>query len=125
MLFTEGRLTVIDGLLTMTVLLGLVLNATLGWWWADPVAGLVIVYYPLKEAHTIYTDTGLASGHGNRRGNRAAGASSRPADRSGLTRLDQPPQLLAMRDRFRFGMMRSPYAASVASFESCWRYSAN
>jgi divalent metal cation (Fe/Co/Zn/Cd) transporter len=25
------------------------LNATLGWWWADPLAGLVIVVYGLKE----------------------------------------------------------------------------
>jgi hypothetical protein len=26
------------------VLVGLVLNATLGWWWADPLAGFVIVF---------------------------------------------------------------------------------
>jgi divalent metal cation (Fe/Co/Zn/Cd) transporter len=31
------------------VLVGLVLNALLGWWWADPLAGLVIVYYGLRE----------------------------------------------------------------------------
>ena len=52
-LITEGRVTTIDGLLAVAVLLGLLLNATLGWWWADPTAGLVIVYYALKEAHTI------------------------------------------------------------------------
>jgi divalent metal cation (Fe/Co/Zn/Cd) transporter len=23
-------------------------NAALGWWWADPLAGLVIVYYGLR-----------------------------------------------------------------------------
>jgi divalent metal cation (Fe/Co/Zn/Cd) transporter len=33
---TEGRVTMIDGILAVAVLLGLVLNAGLGWWWADP-----------------------------------------------------------------------------------------
>jgi len=54
-LLTEGRVTAIDGLLATAVLLGLALNATLGAWWADPIAGLVIVFYGLKEAHTIFT----------------------------------------------------------------------
>jgi divalent metal cation (Fe/Co/Zn/Cd) transporter len=31
------------------VLVGLVLNATLGWWWADPAAALVIVGYGVRE----------------------------------------------------------------------------
>lgn len=51
-LITESRVTVIDGLLASAVLLGLVLNATFGWWWADPVAGLVIVYYAIREARS-------------------------------------------------------------------------
>jgi divalent metal cation (Fe/Co/Zn/Cd) transporter len=55
-LTTEGRVTVIDGLLAVAVLLGLVLNAVLGWWWADPAAGLVIIYYAIKEARTVHTD---------------------------------------------------------------------
>ena len=46
---TEARVTVIDGLLAGTVLIGLVLNAVFGWWWADPLAALVIVYYGLRE----------------------------------------------------------------------------
>lgn len=46
---TEGRVTAIDGLLATAVLVGLVLNAALGWWWADPVAGYVIVVYGVKE----------------------------------------------------------------------------
>jgi divalent metal cation (Fe/Co/Zn/Cd) transporter len=57
-LISESRVTMIDGLLACAVLLGLVLNATLGWWWADPAAGLVIVYYATKEARTIYTELG-------------------------------------------------------------------
>jgi divalent metal cation (Fe/Co/Zn/Cd) transporter len=31
------------------VLIGIALNALLDWWWADPVAALVIVYYGAKE----------------------------------------------------------------------------
>ena len=50
MLRTEARVTVIDGLLAAAVLTGLLLNATAGWWWADPVAGYVLVYYGAREA---------------------------------------------------------------------------
>jgi len=39
----------VDGLLAVAVLVGLVLNAGLGWWWADPLAGYVILFYGLKE----------------------------------------------------------------------------
>jgi len=45
----EGRVTFVDGLLATAVLAGLVLNAALGWWWADPLAGYVILFYGLKE----------------------------------------------------------------------------
>ena len=48
-LLSESRVTVIDGLLATAVLLGLVINAELGWWWADPLAGLVIVAYAARE----------------------------------------------------------------------------
>jgi divalent metal cation (Fe/Co/Zn/Cd) transporter len=48
-LLTEARVTVIDGLLATAVLVGLVLNAAVGWWWADPAVAFVIVYYGLRE----------------------------------------------------------------------------
>jgi len=48
-LLTEARVTVIDGILATAVLVGLVLNTLLGWWWADPLAGLVIIYYGIRE----------------------------------------------------------------------------
>jgi divalent metal cation (Fe/Co/Zn/Cd) transporter len=48
-LVTESRVTVVDAYLAAAVLVGIVLNAFLGWWWADPVAALVIVYYGTKE----------------------------------------------------------------------------
>lgn len=52
---TEGRVTLIDGLLAVAVLVGLVLNAAAGWWWADPLAGFVLVYYALRETREIFT----------------------------------------------------------------------
>ena len=54
-LATEGRVTLIDGLLAAAVLTGLLLNAALGWWWADPVAGYVLVYYAVREVKEIFT----------------------------------------------------------------------
>lgn len=48
-LLTEGRVTMVDAYLAASVLVGLVLNAWLGWWWADPLAGLVIVFYGVTE----------------------------------------------------------------------------
>ncbi len=48
-LVTEGRVTLIDGVLATAVLIGLALNAGLGWWWADPVAGLAMVPIIVRE----------------------------------------------------------------------------
>ena len=52
----EGRITLIDGVLATSVFVGLLLNAVLGWWWADPVAGYVLVYYAVREAKGAFTD---------------------------------------------------------------------
>lgn len=49
----EARVTLVDAYLAGAVLLGLVLNAALGWWWADPVAALVIVGYAVREAREL------------------------------------------------------------------------
>jgi divalent metal cation (Fe/Co/Zn/Cd) transporter len=51
---TEGRVTFIDGLLAVAVLLGVTVNTLFGWWWADPLAALVIVYYAVREALEIF-----------------------------------------------------------------------
>jgi divalent metal cation (Fe/Co/Zn/Cd) transporter len=59
---TEGRVTAIDGVLAVAVLAGLVLNSALGWWWADPAAAYVLVYYASRESFEIFrshtTETG-------------------------------------------------------------------
>ena len=54
-LSAEGRITMIDGILATAVLVGLTLNAVLGWWWADPLAGYVLVYYAAREARGALT----------------------------------------------------------------------
>jgi divalent metal cation (Fe/Co/Zn/Cd) transporter len=46
----EGRVTLVDGILATSVLAGLLLNSLLGWWWADPAAGYVLLYYATREA---------------------------------------------------------------------------
>jgi len=46
----EGRVTLVDACLAAAVLVGLTLNAAVGWWWADPLAGLFIVGYAIREA---------------------------------------------------------------------------
>ena len=52
---TEGRVTMIDGILAAAVLLGLTLNAGFGWWWADPAAGYVLVFYAAREVREIFS----------------------------------------------------------------------
>ena len=55
---TEGRVTLIDGILATAVLAGLTLNAALGWWWADPAAGYVLVFYATREVRHFFFASG-------------------------------------------------------------------
>lgn len=52
---TEGRVTMIDAILACAVLLGLILNATAGCWWADPAAGYVLVCYAAREVRGVFS----------------------------------------------------------------------
>lgn len=52
---TEGRVTLIDGLLALAVLAGLILNTAAGWWQADPAAGYVLVCYAVREVREIFS----------------------------------------------------------------------
>jgi divalent metal cation (Fe/Co/Zn/Cd) transporter len=54
---TEARVTLIDGMLAAAILLGVALNTALGWWWADPLAALVLVFYGLREARQAWHET--------------------------------------------------------------------
>ena len=59
---TESRVTLVDAYLAGAVLIGLALNALAGWWWADPLASLVIVYYGIREArHALHESAAAVS----------------------------------------------------------------
>ena len=45
----EAKETLACSYLSFTLLLGLVANATAGWWWADPLAALLMVPWLVKE----------------------------------------------------------------------------
>lgn len=53
-LIAEGRVTFIDGLLAVAVLLSVASNTMFGWWWADPLASFIIVFYACREAVQIF-----------------------------------------------------------------------
>jgi len=46
---SEAKETLACPSLSFTLLLGLVANAVVGWWWADPVAALLMVPWLVKE----------------------------------------------------------------------------
>jgi divalent metal cation (Fe/Co/Zn/Cd) transporter len=48
-LVADAAETFVCAYLSLTLLLGLALNSWLGWWWADPVAALVMVPFLLHE----------------------------------------------------------------------------
>lgn len=50
----DGRQTWLCTYLSIVLLAGLVLNATIGWWWADPVAGLVIAALAAREGRAAW-----------------------------------------------------------------------
>jgi divalent metal cation (Fe/Co/Zn/Cd) transporter len=51
----ESRETLICSYLSAALLLGLGANALFGWWWADPIAALVIVAFLAREGWEAFT----------------------------------------------------------------------
>lgn len=56
-LMTEATVTFLDGVLSATTLAGLALNAFAGWWWADPLAGLLVGIAAANEARETWTES--------------------------------------------------------------------
>lgn len=48
----DSRQTLLCAYLSAAVLLGLLLNAVLGWWWADPAAALVLAVLAVREGRS-------------------------------------------------------------------------
>jgi divalent metal cation (Fe/Co/Zn/Cd) transporter len=51
----ESRETLVCSYLSATLLLGLGAHALFGWWWADPVAALVMVLVIAREGYEAFT----------------------------------------------------------------------
>lgn len=54
----DGTQTLLCTYLSAVLLLGLVLNATIGWSWADPIAGLVIAAVAVREGRQAWRGEG-------------------------------------------------------------------
>jgi divalent metal cation (Fe/Co/Zn/Cd) transporter len=50
----DGGQTMLCSYLSAVLLVGLVANATVGWWWADPVAALVIAVLAAREGREAW-----------------------------------------------------------------------
>jgi hypothetical protein len=57
----DGTQTLLCTYLSAVLLLGLVLNATLGWGWADPIAGLVIAAVAVREGLEAWKGNGCCA----------------------------------------------------------------
>ncbi len=51
----DGRFSLVDGALAGAVLIGLVLTAVLGWWWADSLLAIGIALLALREGREAWT----------------------------------------------------------------------
>jgi divalent metal cation (Fe/Co/Zn/Cd) transporter len=54
-LAADAKETLVCTYLSAAALSGLTLNALLGWWWADPVASLIMVYVIVREGWAVFT----------------------------------------------------------------------
>jgi divalent metal cation (Fe/Co/Zn/Cd) transporter len=52
----EAKETLACSYLSFTLLVGLVLNAVAGWWWADPAAALLMVPWLIHEGREALED---------------------------------------------------------------------
>ena len=53
---SEARMTFLDGVLSVATLVGLALNAYVGWWWADPLAALIVAFAAANEAREVWIE---------------------------------------------------------------------
>ncbi len=60
----DSKQTLICASLSAAVLLGLALNSLLGWWWADPIVGLVIAVFAAREGVEAWRGDACATSAG-------------------------------------------------------------
>ena len=76
----DSTQTLLCTYLSAVLLVGLVLNATLGWSWADPIVGLIIAAVAVKEGREAWRGESCcgpigATGHGHEDSDEACGCS--------------------------------------------------
>ena len=54
LLTADAAETLLCAVLSMATLVGVGANAAFGWWWADPLAGLVVVYFAIREGREAW-----------------------------------------------------------------------
>jgi len=62
-LVAEASESMFCAVLALVVLLGLALNAAFGFWWADPVAALVVAVFAIREGVEAWQES--SAGHGD------------------------------------------------------------
>jgi divalent metal cation (Fe/Co/Zn/Cd) transporter len=60
----DSMQTLICTYLSAAVLAGLILNGLFGWWWADPIAGLVIAGFAVREGREAWRGDSCATSVG-------------------------------------------------------------
>lgn len=60
----DSNQTLLCTYMSVALLVGLGLNAALGWWWADPAAGLVIAAIAFKEGRDAWRGQGCCASAG-------------------------------------------------------------
>ncbi|MGW0818061.1 cation transporter [Streptomyces viridiviolaceus] len=79
----DSKQTLLCTYLSAVLLAGLVLNATLGWSWADPIAALVIAVIAVKEGRDAWQGKGCCAPSATSHVPVAAGAGAAEADACG------------------------------------------
>ena len=54
LLNADAAETLLCAVLSLATLIGVGANALFGWWWADPLAGLVVVYFAISEGREAW-----------------------------------------------------------------------
>lgn len=57
----DSRQTLLCSYLSAVLLVGLLLNSTLGWWWADPVAAVLIAAFAVREGIEAWSGDACAT----------------------------------------------------------------
>lgn len=72
----DSTQTLLCTYLSAVLLIGLLLNATLGWGWADPIAGLIIAAVAIREGREAWRGEGCCSPIAANAGSASAGSTT-------------------------------------------------